>query len=165
MKPLGATTCRGVSMIELIVALSILAIISTLALPSFTGMIQNARVRTAADGIQNGLQLARAEALRRNTLVRFVMGAGAGWTVQLTDGTVIQTRPAGEGGGSVQVTTTGGTSTVTYNGFGRVTDLSPLTQVAVSLGSARTLNVTIGAGGQVKLCDPSISDANDVRKC
>lgn len=85
---------RGVTLIELVIGLAIVSILIAAGLPSFTLMMQNAQVRTAADSLQNGLQLARAQAVRRNTLVRFQLmssvdnscaltTAGRGWVVSL----------------------------------------------------------------------------------
>ncbi len=62
---------RGVTLVELIIAMAILGILLSLALPSFKEWVRNAKIRTTTESIQNGLQLARAEAVRRNTVVRF----------------------------------------------------------------------------------------------
>ena len=62
---------RGVSLIELMVGIAVFATLVMLGLPSFTTWLQNSQIRTAADAIQNGLQVARGEAVRRNTNVRF----------------------------------------------------------------------------------------------
>lgn len=67
---------RGFSLIELVVGVAILGILLALGASSFRVWISNMRIRTAAESIQNGLQLARGEAVRRNALIRF----------QLTDG-------------------------------------------------------------------------------
>lgn len=56
---------------EMIVAMAILGVLLGLALPSFAEWMRNAKIRTITESIQNGLQLARAEAVRRNTVVRF----------------------------------------------------------------------------------------------
>ncbi len=61
----------GFTLIELIVALAIFSVLVALGLPSFKVWTQNAQIRTAAGAVQNGLQLARGEAVRRNALVRF----------------------------------------------------------------------------------------------
>lgn len=158
----------GVTLVELVIALAILAIIATLALPSFQTMIENQRLRTAAESMLNGLQLARAEAIRRNARVRFVMdAAGPGWKVELEDGTSIQVRPAGEAGADVAVVLTGD-ETVTYNAFGRrVTGAGTLSRIAVSLaGNARPLQIRIGADGLLRMCeDSTYLNAGDPRRC
>ncbi len=62
---------RGVSMIEIAVVMTIAAILVSQAAPAFSAWMQNVQIRTATESIQNGLQLARAEALRRNRSVYF----------------------------------------------------------------------------------------------
>ena len=97
---------QGVTLIELMVGIAILATLLAMGIPAFTGWIQDTQVRTAAESILNGLQTARAEAVRRNTVVRFTLTNAEGqvsWTVgcptvTATCPATIQTRSAGEGG-------------------------------------------------------------------
>ncbi|MBK7423660.1 MAG: GspH/FimT family pseudopilin [Propionivibrio sp.] len=58
-------------MIELLIGVAVLGILLALGASSFRVWIGNMRIRTTAEAIQNGLQLARGEAVRRNALVRF----------------------------------------------------------------------------------------------
>ncbi|WP_295447605.1 GspH/FimT family pseudopilin [uncultured Thiodictyon sp.] len=62
---------RGFTLIELVVGMAILSVLLVMGLRSFMDWIQNGRIRTATESLQNGLQLTRAEAVRRNTTVRF----------------------------------------------------------------------------------------------
>ena len=55
----------GFSLIELVVTLSIVAILMTTAAPSFFAMIQRDRLTTQANGFVSSLSLARAEAASR----------------------------------------------------------------------------------------------------
>ena len=72
---------RGISMIEVAVMATTTAIVYSIAAPGFGAWITNVQIRTAAEGIQNGLQLARAEAIRRNRSVMFwLTAAGTGGT-------------------------------------------------------------------------------------
>jgi type IV fimbrial biogenesis protein FimT len=57
---------RGFTIIELMIGLALFAIVLTLAFPSFRTMLQNAKLRSTAESILGGLQMARAEALKRN---------------------------------------------------------------------------------------------------
>jgi type IV fimbrial biogenesis protein FimT len=62
---------RGVTMIELAVVLAVVAILFATAAPSFSTWVRNVQIRTATESMLNGLQLARAEAIRRNRAVMF----------------------------------------------------------------------------------------------
>jgi type IV fimbrial biogenesis protein FimT len=61
----------GFSLIELMVAMAIMGILLALAAPAYRVWIGNTRIRTTAESLQNGLQLARGEAVRRNAQIRF----------------------------------------------------------------------------------------------
>ncbi len=85
---------RGFSLVELIVGMAVFGVLLALAMPSFSGWIRNAKIRTTAESVQNGLQLAKAEAVRRNTAARFQLidvvdntcalnSAGPHWVVSL----------------------------------------------------------------------------------
>lgn len=56
----------GFTMIELMVALAVAAIVVTMAVPSFQAMINGNRLTSAANEMIGSLQLARSEAIRRN---------------------------------------------------------------------------------------------------
>jgi type IV fimbrial biogenesis protein FimT len=82
---------RGFSLIELMVALSLLAILLAMALPAFSASRLNTVLRTSANNLLAGAHLARAEAIKRNSPVTLcvssdglVCGAGdwnQGWIV------------------------------------------------------------------------------------
>ena len=59
----------GVTLIELVVGLAVFAILLGIAIPNFSTFIQNSKIRTSAEAIQNGLSLARVEAVRRLSLI------------------------------------------------------------------------------------------------
>lgn len=61
----------GFTLIELVVVLAIFGALMAIGVPQFGIWIQNSKIRTAGHAIQDGLQLARAEAVRRNTVIRF----------------------------------------------------------------------------------------------
>lgn len=140
---------EGVSLIELMIGLAILAILLSAGLPAFSLWIQNTQNRTAAESLLNGLQLARTEAVRRNTNVRFDLTDATGliaWNVGCVSATAncpatIQNRSGSEGTSNARVgidTTaipvpapatqfstaiaggTGSPAGVTFDGMGRV---------------------------------------------
>lgn len=62
---------RGVTLIELAVTLTVLALLLFAVLPSVGTWIRNTQVRNTASSILAGLQTARNEAIRRNAAIRF----------------------------------------------------------------------------------------------
>ena len=191
---------RGVTLLELMLALVLLALLLAMGVPAFTEWIRNTQNRTAAESVLNGLQLARNEAVRRNTVVRFRLTDSNGtvaWTVGCAVSTttcpaVIQSRPAAEGSVMARVgvsataiplpTPAGHFSTaitagsglaagVSFNGLGRVpntnvgTDFTRADITNVNTASARRYVVVIGAGGQIRMCDPSLAFATNPQGC
>jgi len=61
----------GVTLIELLVAISIVATLMFLALPNMATWLNNSQIRTTAETLLAGINVARTEALRRNAVVRF----------------------------------------------------------------------------------------------
>jgi len=71
---------RGFSLLELMVVLTLIAILALLAAPSMAGWMRNQRIRGTTEALLSGLQTAREEAIRRNRPASF-------WLVtNLTDG-------------------------------------------------------------------------------
>lgn len=60
---------QGFTLIELVVALSVLAIIVAMAVPSFTSLINSNRLSTNANELVAAVQLAKMESLRRGMRV------------------------------------------------------------------------------------------------
>lgn len=68
---------HGFSIIELMIAVAIMSILMAIALPAFSDYIRNVKVRTEAEAFVSGIQLARAEAVRRNAPVEFLLTSDA----------------------------------------------------------------------------------------
>jgi type IV fimbrial biogenesis protein FimT len=173
-------TQRGFTLIELMIGVVVFTILISMALPNFTAWIQKSQIRTAAETIQNGLTLARGEALRRNTQVSFTMpGPDSGWTVAVVSpAETVQSRQGSEGTTNAQVSVVGGALpvSVTFDGLGRASSLATALQIHVTnpVGGAcgigmtdmRCLDIKVEVGGTVKMCDPDSSIlANDTRHC
>jgi type IV fimbrial biogenesis protein FimT len=180
---------RGFTVIEIAISLLVLGILLAVGLPSFVTWIGNTQIRTGAEGVLNGIQLARAEAVRRNLTTQFILvDADAtppvtGWRVEMYKvgggGEVVQTRSANEGSPNAQVVIEPGAATMlTFNGMGRVIanpDASPaITRIdvinpnsgscEVDGGTMRCLSIRLGTGGNVRMCDPKVA-AGDARAC
>lgn len=70
---------RGFTLAELIVTISIVAILAAIAFPSYTQLMLRHRVQDAATDILIALNNARAEALKRNTSVGIAPASGGSW--------------------------------------------------------------------------------------
>jgi type IV fimbrial biogenesis protein FimT len=88
----------GFTLIEMVIVTAVMALLFFVGLPGMTTWLQNMQIRTSAEGVQAGLQLARAEALRRNSQVRFQLvdtltaacklsSTGTNWIVSIQDPT------------------------------------------------------------------------------
>lgn len=91
---------KGFTLVELVVSIAILAILTTLAIPSFRALIINNRITTQANEFVSDSTYARAEAVRRNTRVTVCYSTngtactlGATWT----GGWIVFTDPSGYG--------------------------------------------------------------------
>jgi len=165
----------GFTLIELLTVVTILSIMLFLALPNFNVWLQNTQIRTAGEAILNGLQLARAEAVRRNVNVELRMDLSSGWTAWLPDtGEVIQTRLAGEGSSAALVTITPlGPTTVTFNSLGTIAanadGTNPVSEfkidsISLAATDSRELCILIRTGGNIRMCDPQVA-STDTRSC
>jgi type IV fimbrial biogenesis protein FimT len=151
----------GFSLIELMIGIALLALLLMLGLPALGTYLQNAKLRSAAESFYSGVQMARAEAVRRNAQVEIVLtnddpnvinrntatlsATGKNWIIRALDPTTglyayIEGKSMLEGSGqasapSVQIDG-GGIASVAFRGLG-----------ATTLASAATFAFTNPAGG------------------
>lgn len=181
----------GLTLIEVLVVVTVAALLLALGMPSFTTGMQNREIRTAANAIQNGLQLARTEALRRNRVVKFELLEQNSWRVGCSpaDSTVIdgeevcpatiQARDAKEGSTRAEVELAelvAGTSTpvatpkfegdIEFTPLGRTTDGTlPAGSVAVYRVSNPGGGSCAADGGEMRCLAVSVTAAGQVRMC
>ena len=170
---------HGFSLIELMIGIAIFSITLTFGVSSYRTWVQNTQIRNAAESIQNGIQRARAEAVKRNTNVAFTLGVGSSWDISVvTGGAVIESRSGGEGSKNVIVNALdkdgNDATTITLSNLGAVVANVPLSEslARVDLDSSvldpadsRDLRVTIGLGGIVRMCDPNLAAGSSPRAC
>jgi type IV fimbrial biogenesis protein FimT len=182
----------GMSLIELLIGLAIMALLIMIGLPNMATWLQNSKIRTAGETMLAGLTLARTEAVKRNQIVRFQMvdnltsacvisAAGADWVVSLDNPTgacdaapsdtvaprILQTRSGSEGTTGV-VLAAAGAGVVHFNGLGRVTSpggAANMTQVAISNPVGGTCENPDGSGGPMRCLRINISVGGEARMC
>ncbi|MDH5210813.1 MAG: GspH/FimT family pseudopilin [Betaproteobacteria bacterium] len=178
------TRARGFTLIELLITVAVLGIVLMLGLPNLSAWVQNTQIRNSAEAMVAGLQLARAEALRRNRPVRFnlvdtldascnVAANGRNWVVSMADPTslcheeasetvdpfILQKRSGEEG--SQNAVVTAATAGVTFNGLGSALGAMQINISNPSGGACRT-----PAGSEPMRClQVVVSASGSVRMC
>lgn len=66
---------RGFTLVELMVAIAVLAFLLAVVIPSFTDMTLGSKLRSQANDLVAGAVLARSEAIKRNSVVRMCVSA------------------------------------------------------------------------------------------
>jgi len=167
---------RGFTMIEMMIGISLLALLLLLAMPAFIEFTANTKVRNVTEGFLGGLRQAQLEAVRRNTSVKFAMTAD-GWQVRDADSDdVLKSEVVFEATAAnhPKITTEpAGASEVTFTGLGRVAatdkdgnDLTPTTIAKIKVDppdkiGTRSLGIAVSApGGNLKMCDPDAKFQN-----
>ena len=184
----------GVSLIELMIGLAIMALLIMIGLPNMATWLSNSQIRTAGETLLAGLTLARTEAVRRNQIVRFQMvdnltsgcaisTSGADWVVSLDDVTgacdaapsdpsptdppprIIQKRSGSEGTQrAVIAATTAGV--VHFNGLGRVTSPGGAANMTqVAISNPAGGTCEHVDGGAMRCLRINISVGGDARMC
>ena len=90
---------RGFTMIELMIAVTVLAILTAVALPFYGSFIAGQRIKTASFDMISQLTLVRSEAIKRNSTVTIAPATGgidwkSGWTVVTAGGTTLSQQAA-----------------------------------------------------------------------
>jgi type IV fimbrial biogenesis protein FimT len=172
---------RGFSLIELMIAISILVLLMVLAGPMYGEFIANTNIRNASDSILNGVRLAQAQAVRLNLPTEFQFN-GTGWLVTTDDpekspGTPLQdsqtTYEQTEGATQAKITPTPvGTTTVTFGGLGRIISPNNDNDCSATLQTLDITNPNVTASRPLrvvitndtcavisKLCDPAVASS------
>jgi type IV fimbrial biogenesis protein FimT len=179
---------RGFTLIELMVGIAVISMVLFFMIPSMAAWMQSSQIRSATESIQGALQLARAEAVRRNTPVEMVLTSVAGggsstdWVVRCVTSsatcpgvaqaeTFIQSRAAAEGAPNATITVNPAMSAIAFTGTGRISPV-PAGNITLNVGHMtansciadggeyRCLRLVVAPGGQTRMCDPSLAAPN-----
>jgi type IV fimbrial biogenesis protein FimT len=171
------------TLVEVMVAIAIVAMVLAFAGPSAKTWIQNTQLRNAAEAILGGVQQARIEALKRNTTVAFQLTDPASTAFQVcfydpttqdcsTAQPAIATRAASEGspnaGVGIDFTASNPTTAiapgsnlpalVAFDSFGRVATTSPLNIARIDVRN-------LVAGSRERRLEIFIAPGGQIRMC
>lgn len=151
---------RGLTLVELLVAFAIVALLALAGAPYFSEYGTNSRLREGGNTVYTEALLAQSEAIKRNRVVRLSTSGSAVQVIDLTDPAspvVLRTRSLADG-------VTVASATVDFGSQGWPTNL---TAVAINLSSSlvacsavyRCPALRVEAGGAIRLC------ANQLEAC
>lgn len=167
---------RGLTLVELMVTISILAALFFLAIPDIRSWIQNTRMRTVAEALQNGIRLAQAESVRRNrTVVFFLTNAepslaaaavddGANWGLRplpIMASDDVQLIRGGAFSDIAPGASIRGPAAICFNAAGQQVTVAAegcapaaWSYLVTLTGAERRMRVDVGMSGRVRMCDP-----------
>jgi type IV fimbrial biogenesis protein FimT len=137
---------RGFTLPEILIVITVLAVLVAAGMPSFGEFMRNQRVKTASFDLYSTLVHARSEAITRNASVTVAPVSSAwtnGWTVTDSGGTVVRTM------GAVPNVTITGPTNVVFRGSGRLNAASmPNFQLTASGSTVTTRCISIDLSGR-----------------
>lgn len=142
---------RGFTLTELMIVVTVMAVLMAVALPNFTIFVRNQRVKTASFDVFSSLVFARSEAVTRNAAVTMApVTAGtwtSGWTVTWTDSggvvTVLRSQDA-----IPNITFTTGPASVVYAGSGRLSAAVDAFELTAAGSGITTRCISIDLSGR-----------------
>ena len=160
MKKLSAFT-----LIELMITISIAAILLTAAWSGFSTSIKNNRVGTQAHEVFTALNLARSEAIKRSANISVCSDNNttawqSGWFI-MTDTDSDCTIDAGDivlrewDSFTGDITLTGSNSSITYSSDGRADSALTLTLVPPECSGVQARKISVSATGRPSLAETS----------
>lgn len=146
---------RGVTLVELVIVMAVLAILMRQGLPAIADTLDQAALRRAAVDVHQAVQLGRSEAIKRNIRTELRV-SDAGW--ELHD--VSATPSVRLSVGGLDPRARASTQTIRFASNGRTFPAGTESRIDLTQGSAlcqtgsRCLAVRVGSGGASRVCNP-----------
>lgn len=142
----------GFTLPEIAITLAISGILTAMAVPSFTGMLERRKLVSAAEAIESDLRWARGEAIKQNTAVTVAFTPGAppatwGYTINPGSKTVNSASVA-EYKGIGLATNFGGNNTT----FDPVRGTANSGTVTVTSATGKQLRIILSILGRTHIC-------------
>lgn len=161
---------KGFTLLELMVTIAIAAILLSLALPSFQGVIRSNRVSTATNELLASLSLARSEAIRNTRGAGICASAdGASCGTDWNSGWLVWSDTDGDGAvdagetvvrytqGKASTTITGTASTLAFDQRGRSRGVQRTVGITPSDVATPARCITISVTGQTRVTQAACS--------
>jgi len=185
---------RGFSLIEVVIAIALIALLLVMGLPSLGLFLDNQKIRAAAEALYSGLQQARSSAVKQNTEVEFVMfddpinlddfsfinsvtakAGGLNWAVRTQNvaapGTyaLVTTHAGAESSGSGTasiVSVTGGAPIIRFNGFGGTNGLAGTATFQLTRANPANPDLLCkAAGGAMRCLNVTVTTGGQIKVC
>jgi|GEM_PF-5223702 len=140
---------RGFTLVETMVIVAILAILASVAMPSFLDSIRQARVQTTAEQVIRMINVARSEALKTNFNHEFLISDAGALVVQHVNGTVVESENVADG---VAVTIGTDNSKITFKAAYGVPDPQSSSEIDITYTGAAMKTVRVNMLGVASIC-------------
>lgn len=173
-----ATCSGGFTLVEVLIAVAIAAILMTLAAPSFSNVLQKQRIATTVNDFFAAINLARSEAIQRGARVDLVPADGVdwgkGWTIfvdknnnqrpDASEQVIFTHGPVPDGLTIKAALTDSNVQYLAYSGAGRSrTNANSQTPQAGSFSftlDKQVRRIKINFLGRARTCDPALEPAS-----
>lgn len=145
------TQQRGFTILELMIAVAILGILASIALPSFNSAIAKTQLENAAEAIYSDIRYARSESIKRSLDVTVTFTDGANWsyTIATVEATPVTIKIVNSSQFTVTSAVSGFASDIIT--FGSVRGTANTGSIVVTSSIASTATITVSSLGRVKL--------------
>jgi prepilin-type N-terminal cleavage/methylation domain-containing protein len=152
---------RGVTLIEAMVVITLLAILGAIGVPSFMGTMDRARINGATDNLLTNIRLVQAEAVKTNQNTTITFTPGANWSYSTSNTTPAVVVSSAEYRGT---TLTAGTQLVATSNIltfeprrNSVTPraaagAAPITLLTIQSNGGHSVSVTVTSNSDITAC-------------
>lgn len=149
----------GLTMIELMVTVAVLAILLAIAAPAFQTMIDNRRLTGAGDNLLADLRFAQSESVKRNAQVTVTVTPGSSWSYSVNSSVTKTTAGSDYRGTSLSlaasVPTVSGIRTLTFDPKRAAlmeAGSTSSTLITITSASSQTLGIEVSPTSGLRLC-------------
>lgn len=147
----------GITLIEVLVAVAIIAIVAAIALPYYQSHITRQNLVLVSETLVSDLKLARSEALKRSDDVLFSITSGANWSYVITDSTSTEIKNVSSSNFSniSELTLTNlGSGAFSFDGVRGLSNI-PSDATISFVAPGNSASVVLNVAGRAWICDLS----------